>query len=204
MAAAPLVLLVLAAGASSRMRGADKLLEQVGGAPLIAAQVAKGLASGLPVIVTLPPDRPQLGTALDGVAVQRLIVTEAAEGLGASIRAGVAAAPEGAAVMILLADLPEITADDLVRMVKAHRADPKSILRATAEDGRPGHPIVFPVWARPELVSLQGDNGGRDILRRHAARVRPVALPGRHAVTDLDTPEDWAAWRAGQQKEKGH
>jgi CTP:molybdopterin cytidylyltransferase MocA len=43
---------------------------------------------------------------------------------------------------------------------------------------------------------LSGDEGARAILRRHPPRL--LALPGRHAVTDLDTPEDWARWRAAR------
>jgi molybdenum cofactor cytidylyltransferase len=45
-------------------------------------------------------------------------------------------------------------------------------------------------------MRLTGDQGARDLLRAHADDVRAVVLPARHAVTDLDTPEDWANWRA--------
>jgi len=51
-------ILILAAGASSRMRGTDKLLEQVGGQPLIAHVAAVALATGCPVSVTMAADRP--------------------------------------------------------------------------------------------------------------------------------------------------
>mgnify|MGYP006184317219 CR=1 FL=1 len=44
------------------------------------------------------------------------------------------------------------------------------------------------------------DEGARSVLVRHRARLRLVPLPGHHATTDLDTPEDWAAWRAAQAK----
>lgn len=42
---------------------------------------------------------------------------------------------------------------------------------------------------------MSGDSGGRDILKREVVRL--VALPGRRALTDLDTPEDFADWRGG-------
>jgi molybdenum cofactor cytidylyltransferase len=43
---------------------------------------------------------------------------------------------------------------------------------------------------------LTGDTGAREVLKRHSDRVHLVPLKGDRALTDLDTPEDWAAWRA--------
>ncbi|MFN5826754.1 MAG: nucleotidyltransferase family protein, partial [Rhodobacterales bacterium] len=67
-----------------------------------------------------------------------------------------------------------------------------------APDGTPGHPVLFPVWALADLAALTGDSGARDLLQTYRNRTELVALPARHAVTDLDTPEDWAAWRGAQ------
>ena len=190
-------ILILAAGASTRMRGGDKLLEIVDGQPLIARQAGIALATGLPVTVALPPDRPARDAALQGLALTRLTVPDAAEGMAASIRAGAMALPPDTALLLLLADLPDISADDLRHLVAAWRALPGLILRATSALGIPGHPVIFPSWAVQQLAELSGDTGARDMLRRHSDRTRLFALPGQRAITDLDTPEDWAAWRAG-------
>lgn len=190
------VLLVLAAGASRRMRGADKLLEPVEGVPLIARTVGTALETGLPVIVALRPDRPARHEALAGLAAQHVSVPDAAEGMGASLRRAAAAAPEGAALAVVLADMPEITAADLTALVTAFEtAGGDTVVRAASEDGRPGQPVIFPARLRPALLALGGDTGGRDILKAEAAVLVP--LPGRRALVDLDTPEDFAAWRAG-------
>ncbi|NUB43317.1 nucleotidyltransferase family protein [Fertoebacter nigrum] len=189
-------ILILAAGASSRMRGGDKLLEEVAGHPLLARQARAALDTGCPVRVALPPDRPARHAALDGLDVDVVTVADANTGMAASIRAGVAGLP--GAVLLLLADLPEITRDDLERVLAAQPADPDMILRGTAADGTPGHPVLFPPWAVPALARLTGDTGARDLLKAEAARTRLIALPDAHATTDLDTPEDWAAWRARQ------
>jgi CTP:molybdopterin cytidylyltransferase MocA len=188
-------ILLLAAGASRRMRGADKLLEPVGGEPLLRRQARAAVAAGAPVVVTLPPAAGARRAALEGLEVLHVPVADAAEGMGASIRAGVAALPAGATgVLVLLADLPEITADDLRTMLDRHRTAPDAVLRATAEDGRPGHPVLFPARLFPALGRLTGDAGAREVLGPEA--VVPVALAGERAVTDLDTPEAWLAWRA--------
>jgi CTP:molybdopterin cytidylyltransferase MocA len=193
----PPAILLLAAGSSSRMRGADKLLERVDGVPLLLRQARVALATGVPVIVTLPGDRPARTAALAGLGLVTVPVPDAALGLSASIRAGVRAA--GARpVLVLLADLPEITTDDLSLLLARHAALPDLILRGTAADGTPGHPVLFPVWALPGLAVLTGDSGARDLLRQNRDRTEFIALPARHAVTDLDTPEDWAAWRAAR------
>lgn len=190
------VIILLAAGASARMRGADKLVEPVGGEPLVRRLARAALATGCEVVVTLPPDRPARAAALDGLALRRVTVTDPARGMAASLVAGLGAARDGAAVIVLLADLPEITTADLRALVDAHAAAPEAILRATAEDGTPGHPVLFPAGLRAALAGLTGDAGAKPLLATHAHRVRAVPLPGRHAVIDLDTPEDWAAWRA--------
>ncbi|MCD1624576.1 MAG: nucleotidyltransferase family protein [Paracoccaceae bacterium] len=192
-------ILILAAGASSRMRGGDKLLEQVAGQPLLQLMLrrAMAVASG-PVLCTLPAaDHPRM-TCLAGLEVIPVIVPDAAEGMGASIRAGVSALPAGCdAVMILPADLPDLDETDLSTMLAAHEATPAAILRARDSQGQAGHPVIFPAALFPDLARCHGDSGARDLLREQATCVLMVDLPDTHATTDLDTPEAWAAWRAG-------
>jgi molybdenum cofactor cytidylyltransferase len=199
MSAPALHILILAAGASRRMRGADKLLEQVLGEPLLSLVTRRALLTGLPVTVALPPDRPLRGAALDGLEVSRITVPDPSSGLSASLAAGSAHVPEGASLLVLLADLPEITTEDLNLMAAARAEWPDHILRATDTTGQPGHPVIFPPWARAELAGLSGDDGAREVLRTHAGRLRLIPLPAAHATTDLDTPEAWALWRSGRE-----
>lgn len=189
-----LVILLLAAGASSRMRGGDKLLEEVAGAPLILTMARRARAVA-PVVVALPgPDHPRAHALADIYATQ-IAVPDADEGMAASLRTGITALPAtSTAVMILPGDMPELTEGDLRTMAHAWQQTPDQIHRATAADGTPGHPVIFPSRHFDDLQALTGDTGARAILSAHP--VHPVALPDRHAITDLDTPEDWAAWRA--------
>ncbi len=178
------------------MRGADKLMEDVGGEPLLRRSAREALATGLSVIVALRPDRPEREAALEGLAVARVVVPDADRGMSASLRAAVAAAPVGAPVALLLGDMPEIRREDLMALIRAFEgAGGDTVVRAASEDGQPGQPVIFPARLRPDLLALTGDAGGRDILRRE--EVMLVPLPGRRALTDLDTPEDFAAWRSG-------
>ncbi len=192
-----LAILLPAAGASARMAGRDKLMERVGGVPLLARQAARALATGAPVYVTVREDRPARIAALTGLDIRLVTVADPGQGLSASIRAGVAALPPGiTALMVLLPDLPDIETADMRAMIAAHAAQPGRILRAVAEDGTPGHPTIFPRKLFDALVNLTGDTGAQALLQQEG--FTPLVLPGKRAITDLDTPDDWANWRAQQ------
>lgn len=192
------VILILAAGASSRMGGRDKLLEDADGEPLLRRVARRATAAGAPVVVVLPPDRPARAAALDGLAVSRVVAARAGEGMAASLAAGIAAAQaRGAAgAMVVPADMPDLSDQDFLSVINAFLDDPHLICRGAAADGTPGHPALFPADLFAELLALTGDAGGRAVLARHRGRVRIVPLPGLHALTDLDTPADWSDWRA--------
>lgn len=193
------IILIPAAGSSSRMLGGDKLLEEIAGEPLLRRQARIAVATGCPVIVTLPLDRPARDAALQGLDVEKLLVPDAATGMSASLRMGVAMAaalPGHPGLMILPADMPEFTSHGLARFIAAFAQQPNLIWRGTAESGQPGHPVIFPADLWPALAQTTGDKGGIDMIRSHPDRVRLFFFSGDAAITDLDSPEDWAAWRA--------
>ena len=185
---------ILAAGASRRMRGRDKLLEDVAGEPLLARQVRIAAATKHPVLVALRRPAAELPD-LPAVAVS---VPDAEEGMAASLRALVSALPPNADMLvILLADLPEIETADVAAVIAAARETTDHIVRGATPDGRPGHPVAFPRRCFAQLAALQGDSGARELLRADP-HVRLVRLADDRALVDLDTPEAWAAWRRGR------
>ncbi|WP_420397973.1 nucleotidyltransferase family protein [Nioella sp.] len=190
------VILLLAAGASSRMRGADKLLEEVGGEPLLTVMARRGAKAG-PLRVTLPEGNAARAEALDGIDCE-IVTLPAGCDQSQSLAAGVAGL--SGPVLVMLADMPEVTAHDLHLLLALSRQAPNAILRAADADGTPGNPVMFPADLLPALQQIKGDKGARGLLKQHAARVHLVPLQGQRALTDLDTPEDWAAWRAAQSR----
>lgn len=181
------------------MGDADKLVMEAGGLPLLARSARAAVDSGLPVTVLLPKSsalHPARRAAVQGLPLQLVEARDAEDDMGASLAAGIASLPEGAeGVIVALADMPDITASDYRALARAH-AETGGIIRAATEAGEPGNPVLFPAAHFPALARLKGDAGGRAVIGRHGARLCP--LPGRRALTDLDTPEDWAAWRAGE------
>ncbi|MBJ3762931.1 nucleotidyltransferase family protein [Maribius pontilimi] len=189
---APLQIAVLAAGASTRMGASDKLAETLQGVPLLRLMVERALATGQPVLVTVPGPGPRRDM-LEGLDARLIEVADASDGMAASFRS-IGPQARGQAVMIVLADMPEIETGDMLALIDAWREQPDRPVRAATEDGTPGQPVVFPARLVARFGTLAGDAGARTLLE--GERPRLVPLPGRRAVTDLDTPEDWAAWRA--------
>ena len=190
-------ILILAAGASSRMMGRDKLLMDVSGRTLLRHVVRRAVATEHPVLVAMPDGDTTRRAALSGLDVRRIKVTDASQGMAASLRAGLKALPDDAAgVLVALADMPEIETGDYLSLINAFMGDPnKNIHRATSADGTAGNPVLLPRWAMNDPDVFHGDAGARHLLRPHAGKVRLVPLPENHAITDLDSPEDWSAWR---------
>ena len=186
--------LLPAAGASRRMRGRDKLLEVVRGRALLRERAEVALSVSDAVLVTLPPGGAARAAVLAGLALDRREVAQAGEGMAASLRTGAAwaRARGAAALMVLLPDMPDLRPQDLEDALQAF--DGTTILRATSEAGESGHPVILPAALLPDMAGLRGDEGARALLARHPVRLHP--LPADRAVTDLDTPEAWAAWRA--------
>ena len=177
--------IVLAAGAARRMRGRDKLLEPVAGRPALRAAVEAALASRADTVaVVLQPGAGARRAALAGLDVRLVEAPDWAEGMAASLRAGLAAvAAEADAAVILLADMPEVGAAEIDRLIAAFDpAEGREICRAVSVDGVPGHPVLIGRRFFESLAALTGDRGAREVLRDAADFVVEVPTAGRAAV----------------------
>lgn len=184
--------LILAAGKSSRMLGGDKLLEYMGGEPLLQIMCERALSSGA-TYVTIP----SLSHPRRFVLPQAVHAVEIEGNMSDSLRAGIAALPPAAiGVVILPADMPDITADDITDIKTRARQSGAPIVRASTQDGRPGHPAFFARSLFSEFATLSGDHGAAPICAAHEPQTVYVPLEGNRARLDLDTAEDWAAYRS--------
>ncbi len=188
--------IVLAAGASTRF-GSPKQLVRIAGRPLLHTAVTRASeVVGSALIVVLGSSAAELGALLKHSPGSIVVNQEWREGLGSSIRAGVARLPPACSgALLLLADQPAVTADDLRRLAGAWRRQPLCIAAALYA-GACGVPAIFPRSLFPELSQLRGDQGARVLLRRHADRLVRVPMPG--AELDIDTPEDLLAVESPQ------
>ena len=179
---------ILAAGASTRF-GSPKQLVRINGEPLLHRAVASAVrVAGHSVTVVLGAHARDIAPALRQRAVSIALNRGWEEGIASSIRIAVRTAPPASsALLLMLADQPAVTADDLKRLDAAWRRHP-ILIAAALHGGAPGLPAIFPRWAFTELLQLRGDGDPRLVLRRSVDRV--VRLPMPNAAVDLDTPED--------------
>lgn len=204
-AADGVVAIVLAAGRSARM-GADcnKLVEDVGGRPLIAWPVDALREAGLEAIVVVTGfEAERVEAALAGRGCRFVRHAGWAEGMGSSLACGaraVAASDPGVeAVLVCVGDLPGLRAAHVAPVLAAARgADgriaPERIV-VPGLDGRSGHPVLFGAGWLARLARLAGDEGARALVREQAERVVRVAQPDAGGLADVDTPAALASAR---------
>ncbi|MBA3903749.1 MAG: 4-diphosphocytidyl-2C-methyl-D-erythritol kinase [Rhodocyclaceae bacterium] len=189
--------LVLAAGTSSRMGGDNKLLAEVGGVPMVLRAVNAALASrAASVTVVTGHQAEAVEAALAGRELNMVRNPEYAQGLSTSLRRGIAALPQDTeAVVVLLADMPRITADHVDRVIEAF--DPAQPMIVVPEkESRHGNPILWPREFFAQMSTLSGDKGARGLLEQYAARVRRIAMDDDAILVDIDSPEDLAGARS--------
>lgn len=195
--------LVLAAGRSTRMGGPNKLLAEAEGAPLVVHAVKAALASqAVEVVVVLGHMADDVRAVVEKSVPARSRVRfvtnpDFAEGLSTSVRTGIGAlATTVDAAVVQLGDMPGVGAPLLNRLMAAYSpVEGRSICVPTV-GGKRGNPVL---WARrffPEMTKLSGDSGAKHLIGEHADLVCEVEMTGEAAITDIDTPEALAAWRA--------
>jgi len=182
--------LVLAAGRSSRMGGPNKLLVEIDNRPLVRIAAEAALASrAASVIVVTGHQREKVETALAGLDLHLVHNPDYADGLSTSLRAGLAALPDDAdGVVVCLADMPQVDAALIDRLIAAFDPDKGALVAVPVIDGRRGNPVL---WSRrffPELMTLEGDAGARHLIGRYAEAVVEVQASGA-VLADIDTPD---------------
>ncbi len=186
--------LVLAAGRSSRMGAANKLLATVDGEPLVRIAAKAALASrAARVTIVTGHESEAVSGALDGLDVAIVENPDFAAGLSTSLSAGIDALGDDVeAVLVMLGDMPRVGTPVVNRLIAAFDPDAGAEIVVPTFRGKRGNPVL---WARrffPELKALSGDVGARDLIGAHADRVVEVEI-GVAVALDVDTPEALAA-----------
>jgi molybdenum cofactor cytidylyltransferase len=194
--------IVLGAGRSSRMGGPNKLLAEINGKPLIRMVVEQALASrARPVIVVTGHQRQRVEAVLSGLPVKFVPNPHFADGLGTSLKTGIAALPAAVdGAIVCLGDMPQVDAALIDRLIGAIDPGKGALIAVPTIDGKRGNPVV---WSRrffPDLMTVEGDIGARYLIGRYAEAVAEVPVSGTAALTDVDTPEALQAVKAELEK----
>jgi molybdenum cofactor cytidylyltransferase len=179
---------VLAAGTSSRFGERNKLLATVDGVPVVRRAVETLLASRVDsVTVVVGHEADRVRGTLDGLDVAVVANPDYREGQATSVGRGVAAVRDRAdAAVFALGDMPAVAPASVDALVAAY-LDGAGDALACACDGQRGNPALFDARHFDALAGVEGDVGGRAILRREGG-LAETGDPG--VLADVDRPTD--------------
>ncbi|MGH7152961.1 MAG: nucleotidyltransferase family protein, partial [Acetobacteraceae bacterium] len=181
---------VLAAGRSRRMAPHNKLLiTDRAGKPMIARVVDNVLSSkARPVLVVTGHQPKEIEQALGGRPVRYVHAADYAEGLSASLKAGIAAVPsDAAAALVCLGDMPLVTGRMIDRLLDAYDPDEGRMIVLPTFRGKQGNPMLWDRRFFPEIMAISGDSGARFLLGKYLENVAEVEMADDAVVRDFDT-----------------
>jgi CTP:molybdopterin cytidylyltransferase MocA len=193
---ADVVVLVLAAGSSTRMKGLNKLLVRFDGVPLVRRTVQTIARAGFPrIVVALGHDAgavaAAIGSPAPGLDTRLIEVPDYAQGQQRSVIAGLAATePSVPAVMIVPADMPLLQAQDLADLVAAfaRRPDGTEIVVPFFGTQR-GNPVIVSRVA-VDAVLASPRSGMRAYIDANPSRVHKYVVAHERFTVDVDSRDD--------------
>ncbi len=188
--------IVLAAGRSRRMAPRNKLLiTGPSGKPIIVRVVDNVLSSSArPVLVVTGHQADEVERVLAGRPLRFVHAPDYAQGLSASLKAGIAAVPpECAGAVVCLGDMPLVTGRMIDRLLAAFDPDEGRAIVLPSFRGKQGNPMLWDRRFFPEIATISGDIGARFLLSRHMEQVAEVEMADEAVLRDIDTPEALAA-----------
>ena len=187
--------LLLAAGSSTRM-GENKMLMEIDGDTVLRRAAKTAVAAGLdPVVVVTGHEREHAETQIDGLGCTTAFNADHEAGIHTSVRTGIDALPDGVdAVVIMLADMPLVSADMLRDLITAYRDSDAPLVISRYGGEIPAPPMLYERTLFGELRVMQR-RCGREVVRRHRDEARALEWP-LEALADIDTPDDFASIRA--------
>jgi molybdenum cofactor cytidylyltransferase len=186
--------ILLAAGQSKRM-GELKQLMPFGQSTIVEQAVDNLLSSAVDeVIVVVGYKARDVTRAIAAKPIKLVINPDYEQGMSTSIIAGLKSVHSRTqGVMLALGDQPLVNSQIINRLIEEFYNHDKGIVVPTYQ-GRRGHPIIFAIKYKEQLLELSGDMGGRQIIENHPDDVLEVAVDSESIVADFDTTDDYQAY----------
>ena len=188
-------IIILAAGASSRM-GKPKQLLHVNGESLLQRVVGIALSTTFePVVVVLGANRTLIEPTLQDLEVLHVQNPDWESGMGSSIATGLSymlqQAPSIKQVLVLVGDQPLLNRDHLLALADNYSSSNYPMVVSHYANTY-GVPALFGQSLFPELLTLHGVQGAKALIQKHLHQSAVVDFA--EGALDIDTPEEWAAF----------
>ncbi|MFZ2753872.1 MAG: nucleotidyltransferase family protein [Lysobacteraceae bacterium] len=188
-----LLILLMAAGSAQRF-GANKLMAPFRGQTIIRRSVDIAVATGFRVAVVIGAYEAELRGAVDGADVIVDFNSSWYRGLGCSIAHGVRTVTSNAnppaAVIVAMADQVALQSTSYIGLATRYVESGREDIIVSRSKGSDCPPCLFPAFAFPALMALDGDRGARRVLEQWSSHVVRHSLP--EAAYDVDTVDDLA------------
>lgn len=149
------------------------------------------------VVLVLGHQAAQIADQVRAESVQVAINPEFRQGISSSLKCGLRQmSHQTGAVMVVLGDQPWIDAGIINRLIEGHKGSDLGITVPTHE-GMRGHPVIFDMKYKQELLNLEGDIGGKYIVERHPEDVLEIEIDSQSIIEDIDTESDYRFCRGG-------
>ena len=193
---------ILAAGNSTRMGKGNKLLKNIGGAPLVRNTAIEMLKSDLDACsIVLGYQSDKVAAVIKDLDIKLILNPRWEKGQSSSLMAAINNLDATYTdILIMLGDLPAVKSSHINRIIEEHLLtdNRKSKITIPSFKGQKGNPII---WGRSffnDLSNLEGDVGGRALFSEHPAAINLIEMDDPCVLTDLDTPQDFADFLTGE------
>jgi molybdenum cofactor cytidylyltransferase len=190
---------ILAAGESRRFGPDNKLLAEVGGAPLVRRVVDAVQQGGISeIVVVTGHDRPAVEKALHDLPVQIRYNSNWERGMGTSIAAGISALGSDVdGAFIIPGDMALLSPNLICKLIDVFEEDNGGSIAVPVTTRREQrNPVLWPRKFFPELAALDGAEGAKKLLAEFSASCRELTISDDLLFGDVDTPDDLAVARA--------
>lgn len=181
--------IIMASGFSRRM-GVNKLLLTFKGKTLIESILDKITKCDFYDIVLAAQDEKILEIG-NKMGIKAIYNEKAELGQSQSIKLGIMNSREADGYAFFTGDQPLLNIDTIKYLMKCFNEAKDSIIIPAFNEKR-GTPVIFPQKFKSELLSLEGDTGGKQIISKHMDFVKFIQIKSELLLFDIDTEEDYA------------
>lgn len=170
--------------------GREKLILKVAGIPMLERVIQAAQASVLDECILIY-HRDEVKKIGEERSVKTVFNPQPEKGQSAAVKLGVTSAhPDSNGFMFLVGDQPYLTSSTIIALITAFNKEKNRIIVPVYGVER-GNPVIFPAALKPELLSLEGDRGGRWVIDRMQHLVTAVPIASHFEATDIDTAQEY-------------